>query len=204
MQENLNIRKIGICMHIDTTILKACASDDRRAQKQLYEYCFKAFMPLCLRYHTNEEDARASLNIAFLKIVNAISTINCEEVNFNAWAKRIMTNTLIDEYRKTKNHLSHFQGKETERELDFLAESTRNNAENDFGYAAIMKLLTEIPSVSAKVFNLYVIDGYNHKEIAEMMEMSEGTSKWHLSTARKLLREKLEKMNSDIPQKMVI
>lgn len=191
-------------MHIDSTILKACAGNDRKAQKQLYEYCFKSLMPLCLRYHSNEEDARSSLNIAFLKIIKSIETMDLETVNFNAWAKKITTNTLIDEYRKTKNHLAHIQGKETDRELDFHAESTENAAESNFGCDSIMKLLDEIPAVSAKVFNLYVIDGYNHKEIGEMLEISEGTSKWHLSTARKLLREKLEKMNANIPQKMVI
>lgn len=204
MQENVNIRKIGICMHIDSTILKACAGNDRKAQKLLYEYCFKSLMPLCLRYHSNEEDARSSLNIAFLKIIKSIETLDVEEVNFNAWAKKITTNTLIDEYRKTKNHLAHFQAKETERELDFHAENVQNDAESDFGCNSIMKLLDEIPAVSSKVFNLYVIDGYNHKEIADMLEISEGTSKWHLSTARKLLREKLEKINARLPQKMVI
>lgn len=191
-------------MHIDSTILNACAGNDRKAQKQLYEYCFKFLMPLCLRYHSNEEDARASLNIAFLKIIKGIETLNTEEVNFNAWVKKITTNTLIDEYRKTKNHLTHYQVKETDRELDFHAESTQNEAISDFGCDSIMKLLTQIPTVSAKVFNLYVIDGYNHKEIGAMLEISEGTSKWHLSTARKLLREKLEKMNASLPQKMVI
>lgn len=191
-------------MHIDSTILHACAGNDRKAQKQLYEYCFKSLMPLCLRYHSNEEDARSSLNIAFLKIIKSIETINVEEVNFNAWAKKITTNTLIDEYRKSKNHLAHYQGKETERELDFYAENVQNDAESDFGCDSIMKLLTQIPEVSAKVFNLYVIDGYSHKEIGNLLDISEGTSKWHLSTARKLLREKLEKMNSSLPQKMVI
>lgn len=191
-------------MHIDSTILNACAGNDRKAQKLLYEYCFKSLMPTCLRYHNNEEDARASLNIAFMKIIKGIEGVNTEEINFNAWAKRIVTNTLIDEYRKTKTHSAHYQGKETERELDFYAESTQNEAESDFGCASIMKLLTQIPPVSAQVFNLYVIDGYSHKEIAEMLEMSEGTSKWHLSVARKLLREKLEKMNASLPQKMVI
>ena len=204
MRVNENIRKIGIGMHINSDILKACASNDRKAQKQLYEYCFKFLMPLCLRYHNNDEDARSSLNIAFLKIIKGIEMIDVEAVNFNAWIKKITTNTLIDEYRKSKTHLTHYQGKETERELDFHAEVIHNDAESDFGCASIMKLLTQIPAVSAHVFNLYVIDGYSHREIGEKLEISEGTSKWHLSTARKLLREKLEKMNASLPQKMVI
>lgn len=191
-------------MQITLEVLKACAEQDRKAQKQLYEYCFRSLMPVCLRYHNNEEDARSSLNISFLKIINGLESMDLKELNFNAWAKRITTNTLIDEYRKSKKHLSHYQGKETERELDIHAEIIQNDAESEFGCEFILKLLTQIPDASAKVFGLYVIDGYSHKEIGELLDMSEGTSKWHLSTARKLLREKLEKMNTQIPQKLVI
>lgn len=204
MQSNNLKNGKEICMHIDASILRACANDDRRAQKQLYEYCFKFLMPVCLRYHKNEEDARSSMNIAFLKIIKNLDTINVDEVNFQAWVKRITTNTLIDEYRKSKNHLAHYQGKETDRELDVLSEQTQNDAESNFGVDAILKMLQEIPTVSAHVFNLYVIDGYNHKEIGELLSISEGTSKWHLSTARKLLREKLEKMEHNLPTKWVI
>lgn len=67
-----------------------------------------------------------------------------------------------------------------------------------------MKLVNELPDVSAKVFNLYVIDGYNHKEIGDMLNMSEGTSKWHLSTARKILREKLEQIEIRTTRRLVI
>jgi len=191
-------------MHIDSTILKACASNDRRAQKQLYEYCFKFLMPVCLRYHSNEEDARSSLNLAFLKIIKSLSDTDLDSLNFNAWSKRITTNTLIDEYRKSKNHTTHYQIKETERELDLLCGNTQNDAESDFGCEAIFKLLKQIPEISAQVFNLYVIDGYSHREISNLLNMSEGTSKWHLSTARKLLREKLEKIEANQPKKLVI
>lgn len=191
-------------MHIDSTILKACASNDRRAQKQLYEYCFKFLMPVCLRYHSNDEDARSSLNMAFLKIIKSLGEIELESLNFNAWSKRITTNTLIDEYRKSKNHTTHYLSKETERELDVLGGNTQNEAESDFGCVAIFKLLEQIPEISAKVFNLYVIDGYSHREISDLLNMSEGTSKWHLSTARKLLREKLEKIEANQPKKLVI
>jgi RNA polymerase sigma-70 factor (ECF subfamily) len=191
-------------MHIDSTILKACASNDRRAQKQLYEYCFKFLMPVCLRYHSNEEDARSSLNLAFLKIIKSLSDTDLDSLNFNAWSKRITTNTLIDEYRKSKNHTTHYITKETERELDVFGGNTQNDAESDFGCEAIFKLLKQIPEISAQVFNLYVIDGYSHREISDLLNMSEGTSKWHLSTARKLLREKLEKIEANQPKKLVI
>lgn len=191
-------------MHMDVTILSNCADNDRRAQKQLYEYCYRHLMPLCLRFHNNDEDARSSLNIAFLKIIKGLEGVDIQKVNFNAWSKRITNNTLIDEYRKQKIQKTHYVSKETDRELDYHADCHENEAVSDFGCDTIMKLLDEIPKVSAHVFNLYVIDGYNHREIGELLEMTEGTSKWHLSTARKLLREKIEKMNVDSPQKLVI
>lgn len=152
-------------------------------------------MPVCFRYHNNEEDARSSLNLGFMKILKGLESVD-EELNFPAWSKRIMVNTLIDEYRKKKNYQSKVSTKETERELDVDALPSENEAEVAFGYDNLVKLISQLPEISGKVFNLYVIDGYNHKEIGEMLGISEGTSKWHLSTARKTLREKLEKIET--------
>ncbi|MBI1838073.1 MAG: RNA polymerase sigma factor [Flavobacteriia bacterium] len=190
-------------MHISPEILEACLREDRKAMKQLYEYCFKLLMPVCFRYHSNEEEARSSLNLGFMKIIKGLENILKEEINFDAWSKRVMVNTLIDEYRKNKTYNTHIQSKETERELDYHASSTSNDGESAIGYENILKLIKDLPVISGKVFNLYVIEGYSHREIGELLEMSEGTSKWHLSTARKLLREKLEKLEQNV-QKMVI
>ena len=187
---------------ITAEILRACVDDDRKAIKYLYEHCFKKLMPVCYRYHNNEEDARSSLNIGFMKILKGLETID-EQVNFAAWSKRIMINTLIDEYRKKKNYQNHVSAKETERELDVEAGPSANEAESDLGYQNLLTLISELPEISGRVFNMYVIDGYNHKEIGVLLGMSEGTSKWHLSTARKLLREKLEKIENQ-NQRMVI
>lgn len=201
--DQANIVKITSTMHITPEILNACLRDDRRAMKLLYESCFKILMPICYRYHSNEEDARSSYNIGFMKIITSLEGIVKENGNFIAWAKRVMVNTLIDEYRKNKTYTSRIQVKESDRELDFWANTTQNDAENTIGYENILKLINKLPEISGKVFNLFVIDGFSHKEIGEMLEMSEGTSKWHLSTARKLLREKLELLEQT-NQKMVI
>lgn len=189
-------------MDITSDILKACKRDDRRAIQFLYEQCFKKLMPVCFRYHNNEEDARSSFNIGFMKILKGLESID-GDINFSAWSKRIMVNALIDEYRKKKNYTSHVSTKETERELDIEADAAENAAESDLGYESLIKLIAQLPEISRRVFNLYVVDGFNHKEIGEMLGISEGTSKWHLSTARKVLREKLEKIES-YNQRMVI
>lgn len=189
-------------MDVTPDILNACKRDDRKAIEFLYKHCFNKLMPVCFRYHKNEEDARSSLNIGFMKILKGLESVDVK-VNFAAWSKRVMVNTLIDEYRKKKNYEEHISAKETERELDVYSVDTSNTAESELGYENLMNLVKELPEVSGRVFNLYVIDGYNHKEIGDLLGISEGTSKWHLSTARKLLRDKLEKIENQ-HQRMVI
>ena len=191
-------------MQIDLEILVACIKKDRKAQKDLYAYCFKLFIPLCCRYNTNEEDARYSFNTAFIKIITALENVNLKEINFNAWSKKIVTNVLIDEYRKNKNHKAHFQAKETERELENNADIIENDVESDLGYQVLLNLIEQIPQTHALVFKLYVIEGLSHKEISEHLSMNIGTSKWHLSVARKLLQEKVEKIEQKAKIKVAI
>ncbi len=190
-------------MKIDQELLKSCIKDDRKALEQLYKHCFQTLMPLCFRYHNNEEDARSSLNIGFVKIVGALKDIDLEGFNFGAWSKRIMNNTLIDEYRKRKKQQERFSSTDQESELDYFADSHENDAMSNMGTDSILGLIKMLPAATAQVFNLYVIDGYNHKEIGETLGFAEGTSKWHLSQAKKLLREMLDKLESN-NKRMVI
>lgn len=191
-------------MQVTKQILLGSAENDRRAQKVLYEYCYRQFIRLCMRYYSNHEDARHALNNGFLKIVNGLQNVDLDELNFAAWAKRIIVNTLIDEYRKNKNHNQAIIAKETESELANAAEKVENLGSLELNYQEILDLLKTIPPISAHVFTLYVIDGYNHKEIGDLLEISEGTSKWHLSTARKLLRDRLELMENRFEKRFVI
>jgi RNA polymerase sigma factor (sigma-70 family) len=190
-------------MQVTNEIIEGCIKQDRRAQKALYECCYRQFIRLCLRYHTNHEDARFALNNGFLKIIKGLESVEQLDLNFNAWAKRIIVNSLIDDYRRNKNHRTHLIAKETDRELEAASENCSNEGELLLSYQEIMQLLSTIPPISAHVFTLYVIDGYSHKEIGELLEITDGTSKWHLSTARKLLRERLamtDERNSKIYQ----
>ncbi|WP_341902952.1 MULTISPECIES: RNA polymerase sigma factor [Fluviicola] len=191
-------------MQVTKQILLGSAENDRRSQKVLYEYCYRQFIRLCMRYYSNHEDARHALNNGFLKIVNGLQNVDLDELNFAAWAKRIIVNTLIDEYRKNKNHNQLIIAKETEAELANSAEKVENLGALELNYQEILDLLKTIPPISAHVFTLYIIDGYNHKEIGDLLEISEGTSKWHLSTARKLLRERLELMENRYEKRFVI
>lgn len=177
---------------MDKALLEACQKNDRRAQEKLYEWCYVKLMPMCARYHKNDEDARHVLNIGFVKIVKNLDKLG--EAPFEAWIRRIMKNTIIDEFRKTKNYVELIDIKETDRELDLKSNKVENSVWSKLETDILMGMLKRLPEVSRKVFNLYVIDGYTHKEIGQMLEMSDGTSKWHLSNARKLLREMVLKL----------
>lgn len=189
-------------MDITPEILEACSHGDRLAINRLYEYSFRILMPISFRYNNNEEDARASFNAGFMKILKGLEKSEFE-MNYDAWSKRIMVNCLIDEYRKNKKYNTRIARSDNEAELDYHSKGHDNEAESNLGYENIIMLVKELPTATAHVFNLYVIEGYSHKEIAEQLDMSEGTSKWHLSTARKMLREKLDRLENQ-NQRMVI
>lgn len=177
-------------MNIDTTLLQACRQNDRKAQAQLYKSCFGLLMSVCIRYKNDESEARAILNQGFLKILTNLEKYD-PKIPFEAWIRRIMINTVIDEFRKYKKE------KERTQYTDFSATDTfddrvdYNAADQMFDAADVEYLVKQLPPVTQKVFNLYIIDGYAHKEIGEMLDMTEGTSKWHLSSARKKLKEML-------------
>ncbi len=178
---------------IDKQIIEACKLNDRRSQEKLYEWYYVKVMPTCMRYHKNEEDARNVLNIGFVKVCKNLDKLK-ENTPLEAWVRRIVMNTIIDEFRKNKNYLKLVDQKETDRELEIAGTSVENGVWSKMEMDVLMGLLKRLPEVSRKVFNLYVIDGYTHREIGDMLEISDGTSKWHLSNARKLLREMVNKL----------
>jgi RNA polymerase sigma factor (sigma-70 family) len=182
-------------MNIDKQLLEACIRGERRGQYELYKLCYGILMAVCFRYERNKEDAEFLLNKAFLKILNNLESYSTN-VPFEAWIRRITINTAIDEYRK--NQRSKIDYVEEPMQLASLSEMDYNDAEKRFNAEELLALIRKLPPVSQKVFNLYIIDGYNHKEIAEKLGMSEGTSKWHLSSGRKKLQEMMRKLMNNV------
>lgn len=193
-------------MQIDLEILEKCAKNDRLAQKRLYEICFKMFMPLCYSFAPNEEDARHLLNMGFLKICQNIQKIDLETIAFYSWSKRIIKNTIIDDYRKNKKHKENLQTVESDRELEVHKKVNTNAAEGKFALEDIKTLIEKLPETTKSVFMLFTIEGYSHKEIGDMLEINEGTSKWHLSNGKKLLRSWLMELENEsyFEKRMVI
>ena len=173
-------------MDVPKDILKKCRKNDRRAQFELYELCYPTLMSVCLRYEKNKESAEELLNLAFYKILTKLDKY-APNVPFEAWIRRVTINTIIDEFRK-KSRDKHTFLEKLEGSIP-IANMNYNEADQKFDAAELEEMIRQLPETSQKVFNLYIIDGYNHREIGEMLGISEGTSKWHLSTSRKSLKK---------------
>ncbi len=177
-------------MEIQQKLISDCINRDRRAEYELYKLTFSYLMSICIRYTKNEDRAKEVLNIGFLRIVTNLDKYK-PEVPFKAWIRRVMINTLINEFKKEKIHYDNVQYVEDYYETDKYA--SINEAITKIDAEQIYSFIAKLPPASQQVFNLYFVDGYKHKEIAEMLEISEGTSKWHLNSAREKLKDLLKK-----------
>lgn len=184
-----------VSMKLNPTLLKSCINEERKAQYELYKLCYSMILSVCLRYERNKEDAEFLLNKAFHKILTHLHTYDTK-IPFEAWIRRISINTCIDEYRK--NQRSKIDYIEEPMRVAPLLDMNYNEAEERFDAEELLNMIKALPPASQKVFNLYIIDGYNHKEIGEQLGMSEGTSKWHLSSARKKLQEMMRKAINNV------
>ncbi|MFN0276542.1 MAG: RNA polymerase sigma factor [Chitinophagales bacterium] len=182
-------------MNIEPALLKRCASGERKAQYELYKQSFSLLMSVCSRYASNKDDALALLNEGFCKILIHADK-HKEHIPLAVWMRRVMINTAIDEFRKNKKYKEQIQLKDfSDHSVDLQYDDYEENLYDATIEADRMQnMLNKLPAVSGKVFNLFAIDGYSHKEISELLGMSEGTSKWHVNNARTLLKQMLQQM----------
>lgn len=174
------------CMQVERELIALCQQGDRRAQYKLYEHCYSPLMSVCARYTQNKDDALANLNLGFLKVLDKLHLYDGKKP-FVAWIKRLMINTVIDEYRKNRKKEEAFVPVDL-NEAPELGPGVYSEVEKYVSDDELNSYVQQLPPMSRKVFNLYAIDGFQHKEIAEMLNISTGTSKWHLSFARKSLK----------------
>jgi RNA polymerase sigma-70 factor (ECF subfamily) len=179
-------------LNITPSLLKACKKRDRLAQSQLYQECFGLLMGVCVRYVKDDGEAKALLNAGFLKILTKLDSYK-SHVPFEAWIRRIMINTIIDQYRRDKKYKEHMVVSDLEDGVSRGNSVDYNYAEQHFDAEELMEFVRQLPAVSQQVFNLFAIDGYSHKEISKMLGISTGTSKWHVSYARKTVIGMIEK-----------
>jgi len=182
-------------MDIQPTLIEACIKGERKAEYDLYKATYSYLMSICVRYTRNSDRAKEVLNIGFLKILTNLERYNTE-IPFKPWIRKVMINTLINEYKKEKVHTGNLEYIEGYHESDQYSEI--NHAITKINVEQIYIFISKLPPASQQVFNLYYIDGYKHREISGMLNISEGTSKWHLNSAREKLKEMLSKFESPI------
>jgi RNA polymerase sigma factor (sigma-70 family) len=185
--------------NIEHKLIKACIQRERKAEYELYKITYSYLMSICIRYTNEVESANEVLNMGFLKILNNLNKYKVE-IPFKAWIRKVMINTLINEYKKEKIHYDRHHYTDNYHESEQYADL--NDAIAKINADQIYTMIAKLPPASQQVFNLYCIDGFKHQEIAELLSISEGTSKWHLNAAREKLKCMLNEINS--PKKSFI
>lgn len=164
-------------------LILECKKQNPKAQELLYKQYSNVLFGICMKYSPNRAEAEDNLQDAFLTIFKRIDQYQGKG-SFEGWIKRITVNTALQKYRKKKVFdISNEQQIEDE---DVQVEDTQVPLDYLLG------IIQELPDRYRLVFNLYVLDGYSHKEIAEMLGISDGTSKSNLARARSILKTKVE------------
>lgn len=169
-------------MSLNKLILR-CARNDRDAQKEIYQLFAGKLFSICLKYSKNKQEAQDNFQDGFVTIFNKIDTYNFKG-SFEGWLKRVMINTILLKYRKKSvlNIVTEEIPDEVVVEVD----------DDEISLDFLLDLIKELPERYRMVFNLYVLDGFSHKEIAKMLKIAEGTSKSNLARARMILKRRLE------------
>jgi len=169
---------------MDQDIIRGCVNGERLAQKRLYEKYHSRMLAVCMRYSSCRDEASTILNEGFYKVFNNIARFDFENGNLEAWIYRIMVNTSIDHYR---HELKIRQTKEFDANsmhktdhFDIVAELSAED---------IIDLIQQLTPAYRTVFNMYVLEGMQHKEIADALKISEGTSKSNLFKAKAKMQE---------------
>jgi RNA polymerase sigma-70 factor (ECF subfamily) len=169
----------------DSELRTGCMDQHRMAQQFLYQRYFGRLLGIAVRYTGDRDEATEVLNQAFLKIFNSLSQYQ-ETGSFFNWMAKIVFHTSIDHVRK---NIQYRRGLEYVQDADLPVE---NNIFSQLETEDLFRIVQRLPPATRSVFSLYVLDGYKHREIAEMLHIDEGTSKWHLAHARQELKKMIQ------------
>jgi RNA polymerase sigma-70 factor (ECF subfamily) len=173
----------------DPEIIKGCARHERKAQQMLYDKYSRFLLGVCMRYATDRSEAEDILQDSFLKIFFSIGDFSGTG-SFAGWMRKVAVNTAITHYHKNLKHRYHI---EIEEYVSVEA-GTSSFEEDLFTSDELYKVMNDLPAGYRMVFNLYAVEGYKHKEIAEMLGIDTNTSKSQYSRAKAVLRDKLDKL----------
>jgi RNA polymerase sigma-70 factor (ECF subfamily) len=175
----------------NSSLLERCIRKDSAAQFELYKVLRDTLLSVAHRYERDALQRKAMVNTAFLKILDHLPERH-PDAPFEAWCRRIMINTVLNEQRNERRANGQGLLKQVEPALG-LGPVEFNTVEETIQTQDLQHMMDSLPTVTRQVFNLYAIDGWKHKEIATSFGISEGTSKWHVSHARHVLQGLLEK-----------
>lgn len=166
-------------------MIQGCRKQQMQSQQQLYKYFYPEMIKVCFRYAADADGAGSIYNNAMLRVFQNIHTYS-EEGKLGGWIKAIVVNCCIDFCKKKnifKNTVPAINEDEVTVEPDVL---------NRISYKEALQVINQLPAATATVFRLFVYEGLTHKQVGEHLNISEGTSKWHVSEAKKLLKKKFE------------
>ena len=167
-------------------ILQGCRQGDLPSQEQLYRHCYPDMIKVCYRYAGDMDGASIIFNNAMLRVFKNIGKYK-EEGRLAGWIKTIVMNCSID-FVKKQNRFKEV----TKEDMEEYEMETSAEAFSRLSAKEIREIIQELPKATAAVFNLFIYEGYTHKQISESLGISEGTSKWHINEGRRLLKTKME------------
>ncbi len=174
-------------MYSEQELIQACIRQERLAQKQLYERYAGKLFATAMRYMKNRDDAEDVLQDSFIKIYQKIDTFRAD-CPLEAWLRKIVANTALKSLQKQPDYLQHVDNQNVSDEIIQREDSSIAGLH----FEQLMNIVNDLPEGCRMIFNLYAIEGYQHNEIAEMLGVTEGTSKSQYSRAKMLLQQKLK------------
>jgi len=175
----------------DRTLVTECAKGNPRAQRVLFDKFAPKMLAVIMRYLRNMDEAEDTLQDGFVKIFHKIGEFKMEG-SLEGWIRRIMVNTALDMLRKNKKLLGDIQLDDVSYKVSY-----EDTGFDDMNVEQLLKMIDALPDGYRIVFNMFAIEGYSHKEIADTLGVTENTSKSQYSRARAFLRNQLEKIESD-------
>lgn len=167
-------------------LINGCAKNNRSCQEQLYKLFYPKMMAVVRRYIDHYEQAEEVLNNGFLRAFQKIDQYTFQG-SFEGWLRKIVFHSVSDYVKQNTRYNEKIMLVEKD-------EYVHKDHADKLYYEQLLKLVQQLPDATRSVFNMYIMEGFSHKEIGKMLGISEGTSKWHLSEGRRILKEKIEKL----------
>jgi len=170
----------------DEQLLKGCIDNNLNAQKLLYDQFAKKMMGVCLRYSESVAEAQDILQEGFIKIFEKINSYNASG-SLEGWIKKVMINTALDNFRRTK-----YERRNIEIDKEEIQIPSEEEIHDNISAKYLLNMIQKLPAGYRAVFNMFAIEGYSHKEIGEMLNISESTSKSQYARARLQLQKAIQ------------